>query len=402
MTGQSLFYMGETNLKHKVLAIVEETGAERASYALKLLQSEGELTIASTGKDPATGKLVTHEYRVEGPVMIFVTTTAIEIDDELLNRCMVLTVDEEREQTRAIHRMQRRAHTLEGLLARKEREGILELHKNAQRLLRPLSVANPYAEHLTFLDDRTRTRRDHEKYLTLMESIAVLHQYQRPRKTETRGGQSVEYIDVTLDDIELANQLAHQVLGRSLDELPPQTRRLLEHLHAMVTEQCKRQGVDQGDYRFTRRQIREHTGWSQTQTRVHLERLVELEYVLTHRGRHGQRFIYELLYDGDPAIDTPHLTGLLDVSTLRDSVTTQTWRGKNPTWRGQDPNLAGRDRPDIAPVSGGWRVTGNDTRDEHETGAVEIEISAAENAHLDEEKRSDRTYPQVVAIPAAE
>jgi hypothetical protein len=62
MTGQSLFYMGETDLAHKILAIVEEEGAERASYALKLLQSEGELTIASTGKDPTSGRLVTHEY----------------------------------------------------------------------------------------------------------------------------------------------------------------------------------------------------------------------------------------------------------------------------------------------------------------------------------------------------
>jgi hypothetical protein len=35
MTGQSLFYMSETNLRHKILAIVEEEGAERASYALK-------------------------------------------------------------------------------------------------------------------------------------------------------------------------------------------------------------------------------------------------------------------------------------------------------------------------------------------------------------------------------
>ena len=91
MTGQSLFYMGETDLKHKVLAISEEEGAARAAYALKLLQSEKELTIASTGKDPATGKLVTHEYRVEGPVMIFLTTTAIDVDEELQNRCVVLT-----------------------------------------------------------------------------------------------------------------------------------------------------------------------------------------------------------------------------------------------------------------------------------------------------------------------
>lgn len=36
MTGQSLYYMTETDLKHKVLAIVEGEGASRASYALKL------------------------------------------------------------------------------------------------------------------------------------------------------------------------------------------------------------------------------------------------------------------------------------------------------------------------------------------------------------------------------
>ena len=46
---------------------VEEAGAEKASYALKLLQSEGELTIASTGKDPQTGRMVTQEYHVQGP-----------------------------------------------------------------------------------------------------------------------------------------------------------------------------------------------------------------------------------------------------------------------------------------------------------------------------------------------
>ena len=33
MTGQSLYYLGETNLKNKILAIVEEEGAEKASYA---------------------------------------------------------------------------------------------------------------------------------------------------------------------------------------------------------------------------------------------------------------------------------------------------------------------------------------------------------------------------------
>jgi hypothetical protein len=57
-----------------VLAIAEEEGIRQASYALKLLQSEGQLTIASTGKNPGTGRMETQEYHVEGPVMIFLTT----------------------------------------------------------------------------------------------------------------------------------------------------------------------------------------------------------------------------------------------------------------------------------------------------------------------------------------
>ena len=101
------------------------------------------------------------------------TTTAIDIDEELMNRCLVLSVDEAREQTRAIHRLQRERQTLDGLLARKDKDAVLRLHRNAQRLLRPMLVANPYANSLTFLDDRTRTRRDHMKYLTLIRSIAL-------------------------------------------------------------------------------------------------------------------------------------------------------------------------------------------------------------------------------------
>ncbi len=90
MTGQSLFYMGEARLKNKILAISEEEGVEQAGYALKVLQSEGEVTIASTGKNATTGNLETQEYHVKGPVMLFLTTTAIDIDEELLNRCLIL------------------------------------------------------------------------------------------------------------------------------------------------------------------------------------------------------------------------------------------------------------------------------------------------------------------------
>jgi DNA primase catalytic core len=330
MTGQSIFYLGEVDLRHKVLAIAEEEGARRASYALKLLQSEGEVSIASTGKDPISGKLVTHEYEVIGPVMLFSTTTAVDIDEELLNRCIILTVNEDREQTRAIHKQQRQQYTLAGLWAKDKKDALRRLHRNAHRLLKPLEVVNHYANELTFLDSKTRTRRDHEKYLTLINAIALLHQYQRPIKTDTQQRQSKQYIEVTIDDIEIANELANEVLGRSLDELPPQTRRLLIMIDEMVKAVCEKEAMARETYRFTRRQIREHTGWHDTQLRMHMERLVELEYLLVHRGTRGQQFVYELLYDGKGRDGELFIVGLLDVEELRkrEAITmTQSSRG---------------------------------------------------------------------------
>ncbi|MGS2724885.1 CHC2 zinc finger domain-containing protein [Porticoccus sp. GXU_MW_L64] len=341
MTGQSLFYMGETNLKHKILAIAEEEGASNASYALKLLQSEGEITIASTGKDENSGDLVTREYRVEGPVMLFLTTTAIDIDEELLNRCLVLTVNESREQTRAIHEAQRRRRTLEGLQAKLEKDRLVALHRNAQRLLRPLAVINPYADQLTFLDDKTRTRRDHEKYLTLIDSIALLHQYQRDIKTVNHAGQNLEYVEVQLSDIETANRLAHEVLGRTLDELPAQTRKLLRLIQEMVKEACQTDSIEQKDYRFSRREVREYTSWGNTQLKVHLGRLEEMEYLLTHRGRRGQSYEYELLFDGGDG-DQLRMMGLIDTEKLGYGT-----RGYDKKKSGVTDKLSALGRPQV-------------------------------------------------------
>jgi len=317
MTGQSLFYMGETELAHKTLAISEEEGAERASYAIKTIQSEKRLRIASTGKDPKTGRLITHEYQVSGPVQIMLTTTSVEIDEELQNRCIVLTVNEGREQTRAIHQLQREAETLEGLLRNRERDRILKQHQNAQRLLRPLMIVNPYAKRLTFLDNQLRTRRDHLKYLGLIRSMSLLHQYQRQLKTVKHRGQPMQYVEVTLEDIEAVNQLANEVLGRTLDELSPQTRRLLMIIDEMVTANCQRLSMDRSDYRFSRRDVRVYTGWSDFQVRMHLRKLQELEYVLIHHGGRGQSFVYELLYQGEGQDGSSFLMGLLDVDKLR-------------------------------------------------------------------------------------
>jgi DNA primase len=395
MTGQSLFYMGEADLKHKVLAIAEEEGAERASYALKLLQSEGKLSIASTGKDPRTGRLVTHEYHVEGPVAIMLTTTAIDLDEELLNRCLVLSVDEDREQTRAIHRMQREAETLEGLRRKHQRARLAKLHQNAQRLLRPLAVVNRYARQLTFLDVKTRTRRDHEKYLALIRAVALLHQHQREVRSESVDGKRVDCVVVTLSDIAVANRLAAEVLGRTLDELPPQSRRFLELVHEMVAERCQALQIDQADYRFSRSDLREHTGWSYPQVRRHLDRLVEMEHVLVHRGGRGQSFVYELLWDGQGRDGETFLIGLVDVDALSKGVKDQgTTPALTPSEAHFDPSLTPHLPPIDPPFSGKEKAAKASSSSTSEPGG---EPEAEKRTSGPESSDQPYTYPAVVS-----
>jgi DNA primase catalytic core len=390
MTGQALFYLGETAVKHKVLAIAEEEGAREASYALKLLQSQGDLSIASTGKDPVTGKLITQDYRVEGPVALMMTTTAIDLDEELKNRCLVLCVNETRAQTAAIHRRQRFEETLEGLLASENRAAIVARHQNAQRLLRPLRVVNPYAEQLTFLDDKTQHRRDHKKYLALIRAIALLCQHQRPVKNAAGStGEAVEYIEATLDDIAAANALAHEVLGRTLDELPPQTRALLTIIHEMVREACKKADMRQGDYRFTRRDVREASGWGHTQLRVHLSRLAELEYLIPHRGARGSRFLYELAYEGAGDHGDPFMMGLIDVERLRDNdeAARELHRydgklaGAEHDLAGLEAQLAGSKRPQNGGMTGPSRGAENANNDALSDACEDVRENAPENAH---------------------
>jgi DNA primase len=114
----------------------------------------------------------------------------------------------------------------------------------------------------------------------------------------------------------LANRLAHRVLGRSLDELPPGARRLLDLIERYVAGEAVERGVARERVRFTRRQLRELLGWGDTQLKVHLHRLVSLELVWAHRGPHGA-YLYELAWDGDSLDDSgPHLAGLIDPDQL--------------------------------------------------------------------------------------
>lgn len=384
MTGQALFYMDKDALKHKCLSIAEEGGMERAAYALKLLITEKHLSIASTGKDEQSGKHVTQTYEVEGPAAILYTTTNAEVDPELKNRCITLSVNEERTQTRAIHEAQRRARTLEGRREAVERKKRLELHHNVQRLLRPVAVLNPYAGRLTFLDVSHALRRDQMKYLNLIDTLAYLHQYQRPRKRDSLLG---EYIEVTPADIATANALANEVLGRSLDELAPQTRRLLSLLKAMVLETSKDKALEWPLIRFSRFTIRKATRWGDTQLKVHLRRLVELEYLLIHRSGRGLTFEYELVYRGEGEEGDRFMLGLLDADELQKEPGKQAYDVERS---GENGHRAGSGRP----LVGGWSGDGRseETTLSPNVHRVESDLASEKSENTYQEGKEPASY----------
>jgi DNA primase catalytic core len=299
LTGQVLFYMQSKDMKHKILAIAEDEGAMRAQYILKMLQTDGKASIASTITDPETGRHIGTEYKIEGPIAVFSTSTALHINEELQNRYLVLSADESIEQTRRIFASQRQFETEEALELTETRDRIRRIHKNAQRLLKPIRVINPFAKETKFPEKRARLRRDHGKYLALIRIITLLFQYQREKKIrETPHGRE-EYIEVTREDLELARRIAWPVFTRTLDEMPPHTRTFLERITELRSSEAKRLAVEPDTIRLTRRQMRDVSGLSSTQVHHHLSKLIDLEYVLPSSGGTGRFQTYEIIWDGE-------------------------------------------------------------------------------------------------------
>ena len=317
LTDQALFYKDGDSLKHKILAIEELDGMNGAIYSIRSIQSSKKITIAYTGKDPATGKLKTEENTVEGPLMVFITTTQVDIDGETASRFVFISIDESAEMTEKIFAKQRKRHTMAGMLAGLKSETLIRKHQNANRLLKPVKVVNLYAELLTFTSKSLRARRDHTKYLNLILAVAYLFQYQRKTRTMEFEGNTVEYVNVELADIEQANAIANELMGRSLDELTPPSRNLLKLIREMVLARCEEKKIKPEQYRFSRRDIRDYSGWSDFQVKTHIKQLEDLEYLYSLSGKKGKEYVYELLVTGKLHEDKPFLVGLIDIEQLK-------------------------------------------------------------------------------------
>jgi DNA-binding transcriptional ArsR family regulator len=305
LTPQSLYYTEPGFLDRKLVIVEERYGSMEADYSIRVLQSRKKLIAAAPVKDPQTGNMRTKVFTVEARAAFIEATTASSVNHENATRCFELQMDETEEQTRRIHERQRLLRTGRGLELRREAEAITRRHWNAQRLLEPLPVVIPFADELSFPSSWMRTRRDHARFLNLIEVAAFLHQHQRERtgNEDSRG----RAIVASPADYEAAYGLAGEVLAETLSDLKRPLRRAYERIRAL----CAGNGSS-----ASRREIREALAEPDSTVRRWLAELVELEYLELEasKGGQGKSARYRL---ADRAPREALLVGLLAPGELR-------------------------------------------------------------------------------------
>ncbi len=355
MTAHALYYAPADYVKGKFVIVRERAGGDDADYAIRTMLSERGLVLLVPTKDE-TGAIVFAEKRVNGPMAYAETTTKLNINLENETRVLEIHLDERSEQTERILARQRADATLAGIRRAAHADRIIRHHRNAQRLLRPLTVTIPYAPLLQFPAAQPRARRDQAKFMELIKTVALCRQYRKETKVATLGDEPVEYIEADMTDYTLAYRLSASLFASTLDELNPRSRDLLGGIRNMVEERVSQQPgweespVDEQerrilDVQFTRRDIGSYT---HVRDRTLVDRLRPLEesgYLHVVQGGKGQQYVYKL--SGLEAPD-PRPSGLLTPEQLAtriraarsDAPTHDEAQGEQTITRDRDASLA--------------------------------------------------------------
>lgn len=231
LSENALYYFGRTELRHKLVLIEDLDGAEDVLYPLRELQSKGRLTKTVALKD-ARGRIKTETVTVEGPVCVAGCTTRERLYDDNAGRVLLLHLDQSDEQNQGILTYQKKRSA--GAVDETGQERVRRLFQNAQRLLAPVSIRNPYAERLSLPPGVAQERRANQLYLDVVEAVAFYHQHQRPVQTDGETGE--QYVEATLDDVEAANALMGAALTTKADELTGACRRFLDAVRSWSAE----------------------------------------------------------------------------------------------------------------------------------------------------------------------
>lgn len=274
------------------------------------------VTVKASNQTAATSEEKTTTLFHVDTVVVFISTTRPHgLDDETKRRFLILTIDESEEQTKQIIMAQRIKTSPRWYRMTSEENSVTSLHHIMQRLLKPLEVLIPEDLKITWPTKRLQYRGEHAKYFSLIKAITLLFQYQRKTGPTRRiDGKKCDCVYATQADVGLALELGRQIFARNVDDVSPTGRKLLSMVYTYIKQKGEhlqeltpKEEVNIFTIPFTRKEMRDVTGWSESQIRLTCDLLVELGYLGRLAGRHGSTFRYVLLDDGkdDPKMELP-------------------------------------------------------------------------------------------------
>ncbi|MGB8852863.1 MAG: hypothetical protein WCC69_04790 [Pirellulales bacterium] len=234
MTPQALFHARPGSLSHRWVVAGERSRLENddkaeATRALREMLSAGRLTKMMPCK--VEGEIQTVTIDQPGPIAFVESTTSARVFEEDANRCIMLSTDERRMQTKTI--MRRLAMHASGKLS-SDGPRVVARHHALQRLLERRTIVIPFADRLAevleVFADRVECRRAYPMLLALVQASALLHQ--RQRKTDQDGRLIAEPADYAVAKRLLSGPLA-RTIGESLSD---PARRFLDRVLAEVDD----------------------------------------------------------------------------------------------------------------------------------------------------------------------
>lgn len=280
-TANSFYSQGQMDLKHKLILLEDLTGVTSSLYPIRELQSKKYIIKETSHKD-SKGTPVTTPHKVEGPVCIAACTTNEQVYEDNANRSFLIYLDDSEEQDKRIMDYQRRASA--GKINEAEETQSKQLLQNAQRILKPIKVINPYAEYLHLPAAVFKKRRANAHYLQFIEAITFYHQYQRTEAVNQDTGEI--YIETTIDDIQEANELIKDIFLRKSDELNGATRNYLELLKGYLKEKEQTE--------FKTKEVRLHYRLNHNSQKQYMLTLIQNGYIRKNTGNKKQGFTYSI------------------------------------------------------------------------------------------------------------
>jgi len=285
-SAKSFEHASEEQLKHKFIVLQEIEGMEEVEPTIRIMQSEGRLARFVATKNETTGQIESVHKDVECPASIITTTTRDHVHPENSTRIFELYVNQTPEQTAQILDLQRERVTLGWIEREKEQKKIKALHSNAQRLIKNLKVVIPFSKHIRFPEDTIRSRRDFERFLSLIQAVALFRQYQKEGK-RMEGGE--EYIEADLEDYRVAYALGEALFANTFSLISDRARNVLR-----VCLEIGQDAFSRADLRKKAKEVGIHISENNKMLAEQLRSLEEVDAIEPVEGGKGKAYVYRL------------------------------------------------------------------------------------------------------------